>query len=71
MYIPISGTGNITPDTPSGRWFCLTYVLLGIPILSLFFGMTGYYLTQLLRLSIHKVIFNYIKSSKFVFEVEA
>ena len=49
------GTGNITPNTSAGRWFCIAYVLLGIPLLSLFFGMTGYYLTQLLRLAILKV----------------
>ncbi|XP_063686917.1 potassium channel subfamily K member 15-like [Bolinopsis microptera] len=49
------GTGNITPNTSAGRWFCIAYVLLGIPLLSLFFGMTGYYLTQLLRLAILKI----------------
>ncbi|KAL5250228.1 hypothetical protein ACHWQZ_G016080 [Mnemiopsis leidyi] len=49
------GTGNITPNTSAGRWFCIAYVLIGIPLLTLFFGMTGYYLTQLLRLAILKI----------------
>lgn len=49
------GTGNIVPATSMGRWFCIIYVLIGIPLLTLFFGMTGYYLTQLLRLAILKI----------------
>ena len=55
FYIHIPGTGNVVPTTSTGRWFCIGYVLIGIPLLSLFFGMTGYYLTQLLRLAILKV----------------
>ena len=49
------GTGNITPTTTSGQWFCIVYVFLGIPVLSLFFGLTGYYLTQLIRMFLLKV----------------
>jgi len=49
------GTGNITPSTRSGQWFCIFYVLMGIPVLSLFFGLTGYYLTQLIRMFLLKV----------------
>lgn len=54
------GTGNITPTTTSGQWFCIVYVFLGIPVLSLFFGLTGYYLTQLIRMFLLKVetVFN-------------